>query len=70
VQELDVAGRHLHVDHEVGARERADDVDLLWIEQDRVQLKPAVRLVQDGTTKGSSSWPLTSLPNTYAALLR
>ena len=52
LQELDVAGRHLHVDHEVGARERAEDIDLLWIEQDRVQLEPAVRVVQDGDDEG------------------
>ena len=51
-QELDVAGRHLHVDHEVGAREREQDVDLLRVEQDRVQLEPAVGFVQDGDDEG------------------
>ena len=45
-QELDVARRHLHVDLEVGARGGEEDVDLLAVEQDRVEREPAVRVVQ------------------------
>ncbi len=40
-QEVDVAGRHLHVDHEIRARQREEDVDLLRVEHDRVQRQPA-----------------------------
>ena len=39
----DVARRHVHVDQEVRAREREEDVDALLVEQDRVEREPAVR---------------------------
>ena len=64
LQELDVAGRHVHVDEEVRAREREEDVDALLLEQDRVEHRPPVAVVQHGTTNGVSSWPLTIFPTT------
>ena len=47
-QELDVAGRHLHVDHEVRAREREEVVDLPRVEHDRVEPEPAGAVVEHG----------------------
>src|SRR6266542_2644621 len=48
LQEMDVARRHVHVDEEVGAREREEDVDALLLEQDRVERERAGLVVQDG----------------------
>ena len=45
-QELHVGARHLHVDHEVGAREAEDDQQLVLAEQRRVDDEPARLAVQ------------------------
>ena len=47
-QELDVTRRHIHVDHEVGAREREENADPLLLEHDRVERKLPVLVVEDG----------------------
>lgn len=46
-QELHVGGRHFHIHHEVGAREREQDLDLLAFRQHGVEHELAVAVVQD-----------------------
>ena len=53
-QELDVAGRHLHVDHEVGAREREEDVELRPARAGWRRARAALPSCRTGTTNGSS----------------
>ena len=48
-QKLDVARRHLHVDQEVGAREREEEADLPRVQQDRVDLEATVGVVEHGS---------------------
>ena len=54
LQEVDVAGRHVHVDHEVRPREREEDRDALVVEQDRVEDELPVVVVQHGNAECAS----------------
>ena len=69
LQEGDVGGRHLHVDHEVRAREAEDAADVLGLEQQRVDVDRAVaRCAAAARRRGSSSVPFMARPTAYAAL--
>ena len=68
-QEVHVPGRHLHVDHEVGAREREEHVDLLRVEHDRVQGELAPLVVEDGHDEGQHLVPVLDRAEHIGALV-
>ena len=47
-QEVDVAGRNVHVDHEIRAREREEHADVAGVEEDGVEDEAPAALVEDG----------------------
>jgi hypothetical protein len=47
-EKLDVRRRDLHVDHEVGKRQREEDVDLLFFQQEGIEYQPVISLVKHG----------------------
>ncbi len=69
LQEMDVPGRHVHVDEEVRAREREEDVDELLLEQDRVERQPARVVVQDGDDERRLGVPVHDLADDVRGLV-
>ncbi len=51
-QELDVAGRHFHIDHEIGPRQRKEQADPPGIEEDGVKKELAAVVMDDGNREG------------------
>jgi hypothetical protein len=69
-QELHVGRGHFHVDHEVGAREAEQHLQVVFAEQRGVDVELARLSCRIGSENGISLKPLMILPTTYAPLLR
>ena len=69
LQELHVPGGHVHVDHEVGPREGEEDGEALRVEQHRVELEPALRVVEHGDRKRRLGVAVHDLPDHVGGLV-